>query len=430
MPPEYDIRLSRHMPSWDSQAAHLISQLKQVLGPAAVEFQHIGSTSLRGIMAQPVIDVAVGLAEDTDINTATSYLARCGFRRIPPDETGCIRMVRKHRDHVHDAHRLYVTRHGSHAWKDLLTFRSYLNNHVLAANEYEDLKKELAQKFPRDIAAYEAGKSRFIQKTLRLAFTDQFLGRHLTIVIDRPLGTTHPEHPDLKYKLNYGFVPGIPAPDNEPLYAYIYGVDKPVRRFTGTVVAAIHRRDDETDKLVVAPSGMVVYEPMIEEAVRFAEQYFDTRIICIYEKSCGAIVYRVNPAGTIEYLILHQYRSGTWSVPKGHIAAGETEEETARREIREETGLNVELIHGFRKELTYTVSAKASKNVVIFLAEANGDLSLGENEISEAIWAEKASAIRRLGGRSIGRIIEAAEVFLQQRLKQNSTQSRPDLPSL
>ncbi len=414
---QYDIRLSRHMPSWDAQAAYLISQLKQVLGPAATDLQHIGSTSLRGIMAQPVIDVAIGLTEDTDINTATSYLARYGFRRILPDETGCIRMVRKHRDRIHDAHRVYVTRHGSDAWKDLLAFRNYLNNHVLAANEYEDLKKELAQKFPRDIAAYEAGKSRFIRNILRLAFTDQFLGRHLTIVIDRPLGSTHPEHPDLKYRLNYGFVPGIPAPDNEPLDAYIYGVNKPVRRFTGTVIAAIHRRDDEEDKLVVAPSGMVVYEPMIEEAVHFAEQYFDTRIICIYEKSCGAIVYRVNPAGTIEYLILHQYRSGTWSVPKGHIAAGETEQETARREIREETGLNVELINGFRKELTYTVSAKASKNVVIFLAEANGDLTLGENEISEAIWAEKASAIRRLGGRSIGRIIEAAEAFLQERLK-------------
>lgn len=427
MPAQFDIRLSRHMPSWDGQATYLINQLRQVLGPAAVELQHIGSTSVRGILARPVIDVAIGLTEEADLNTATSYLARCGFRRLPPDETGCIRMVRKHRDRVRDAHRVYVTRHGSGIWKDLLSFRNYLNNHVLAANEYEELKKELAQKYPRDPAAYEAGKAHFIRNILRLAFTDQFLGRHLTIVIDRPLGSTHPEHPDLKYELNYGFVPGIPAPDNEPLDAYIYGVDKPVRRFTGTVIAVIHRRDDKEDKLVVAPSGMVVYEPMIEEAVHFAEQYFDTSIICIYEKSCGAIIYRVTPAGTIEYLILHQYRSGTWSVPKGHIAADETEQETARREIREETGLNVELIDGFRKEMTYTVSAKASKNVVIFLAEVNGELALGENEISEAIWAEKTAAIRRLGGRSIGRILESAEAFLQARLKTAAASPKNDL---
>ncbi|MBR2848669.1 MAG: GrpB family protein [Clostridia bacterium] len=412
-----EIRLSRHMSSWDSEASVIISRLTSQLGENAVDIQHIGSTAVRGILAVPVIDIAIALTDGADIDKVVETLAEIGFFRIPTDETGCVRMARAHRDRSGDAHHLYITRHSEKIWKDLLAFRTYLNNHVFAANEYEELKKDLAKRYRYDQKRYAAEKSRFIQNILRLSITDPLLGKHLTIVIDRPLGSVHPKHPDLTYTLNYGFVPGIPAADGENLDAYIYGVNKPLRRFTGTVIAVIHRKNDNEDKLVVAPSGMVAYEPMIEEAVRFAEQYFDTSIICIYEKSCGGIIYRVRPNGGIEYLILYQHRSGTWSVPKGHIAAGETERETALREIREETGLTVALIEGFRRELSYTVSAKASKNVVIFLAEATGELSLGENEISDAIWADKSTAIRRLGGRSIGRIIESAEVFIKARLE-------------
>ncbi len=417
MSARHEIRLSRHMSSWDSEASVLITRLRSVLEDAVTDIQHIGSTAVRGILAVPVIDIAIGLTENADVESAVKKLTEAGFFRIKTDETGCIRMAARHRNREGDAHHLYITRYKSPAWQDLITFRHYLNNHVFAANEYEELKKSLAQKHRTNPQAYAAGKSKFIKNILRLSFTDPFLGRHLTIVIDRPLGSAHPDYPNLKYELNYGFVPGIPAPDGENLDAYIYGVHKPVRRFTGTVIAVIHRKNDTEDKLVVAPSGVVAYEPMIEEAVRFAEQYFDTSLICIYEKSCGAIIYRIRDDGVIEYLILYQHRSGTWSVPKGHIAAGETETETALREIREETGLHVSLIDGFRKEMSYTVSAKASKNVVIFLAKSEGELSLGANEISDALWADKATAIRKLGGRSIGRIIEAAEIFIRAHLK-------------
>jgi len=409
----FEVCLSPHMLSWDNDAFLAISALRSILGERAAEIRHIGSTAVRGIQAVPVIDIAVGLTQEADMQSVLSSLRRRGYMTIPTDETGCVRLARMKRDHSGDQQRLWVTRHGSRSWQDLVSFREYLNNHVFAANEYEELKKELAQKYRQDPAAYSAAKSDFIQSILRLSTIDPLLGRHLTIVIDRPLGSRHPEHPEMEYKLNYGFVPGILAADGEELDAYIYGVHRPMRRFTGTVIGVVHRRDDNEDKLIVAPSGMIAYEPQIAEAVAFQEQYFDSSIICIYEKSCGAILYRIRPDGELEYLVLYQHRSGTWSIPKGHIAAGETEKETALREIREETGLEVTLLEGFRRELSYTISAKASKNLAVFLAKAEGELKLGENEISDCLWLEKTAAIRRLGGRSIGRILESADAFLR-----------------
>ena len=51
--------------------------------------------------------------------------------------------------------------------------------------------------------------------------------------------------------------------------------------------------------------------------------------------------------------------------------------------------------------------------MVFFLAKAEGELTLGENEISDYIWAEKSAAIRRLGGRNMGKVVEAAEAFIR-----------------
>lgn len=410
-----EIVLSRHAAYWENDAKLSILALRKKLGDLAPAIQHIGSTAVRGILAVPVIDIAIGLADGSAAPAVIKLLGEMGYRHIPTDATGCLRMAKQKKNTGADSHRLWITLNGSQAWNDLITFRNYLYNHVFMANEYEQLKLRLQPLYQNDPIGYSQAKSEFIQKTLRLSLTDRFLGKRLTIVVDRPAGSAHPEHPDILYPINYGYVPGIIGTDGEEMDAYIYGVSKPLHRFTGTVIAAIHRRDDNEDKLVVAPTGMMAYEPQIADAVHFAEQFFDTTLVCIYEKSCGAIVYRTRADGVIEYLVLYQHRSGTWSLPKGHIAAGETEQETALREVWEETGLNVILQDGFRRELSYTVSAKALKHVVFFLAQAKGELSLGENEISDYIWAEKSAAIRRLGGRNMGKVVEAAEAFIRGR---------------
>ena len=105
------------------------------------------------------------------------------------------------------------------------------------------------------------------------------IDKTVSVIVDRPLGSFHPNHPDLYYSLNYGYVPGIFAPDGEEQDAYILGVDVPVETFTGKIVAIIHRKNDVEDKWVVAPKGMVFTEEQIRSATHFQEQYFDITII-------------------------------------------------------------------------------------------------------------------------------------------------------
>ena len=77
----------------------------------------------------------------------------------------------------------------------------------------------------------------------------------VTVTIDRPLGSVHPSHPDIVYTVNYGYVEGIIAQNGEEQDVYVLGVDKPVKTFTGRIIAVIHRNDDIEEKWVAAPDA-------------------------------------------------------------------------------------------------------------------------------------------------------------------------------
>ena len=104
------------------------------------------------------------------------------------------------------------------------------------------------------------------------------LGKTVTVIIDRPMGTYHPKHKDIFYPVNYGYVPGIIAGDGEEQDAYVLGVNEPLQEFTGVVTAIIHRIDDVEDKWVVAPEGVTFTKEEIWKQVKFQEQYFKAEI--------------------------------------------------------------------------------------------------------------------------------------------------------
>jgi inorganic pyrophosphatase len=107
---------------------------------------------------------------------------------------------------------------------------------------------------------------------------DEWLGRRVSVTIDRPIGSTHPRA-GFEYKCNYGFVPGLIAPDGEELDAYVLGPTVPLAEYVGVVVAVVLRRDDVEDKLVVGEGCSLWTAEAVGRAVAFQEQFFDARIV-------------------------------------------------------------------------------------------------------------------------------------------------------
>lgn len=104
--------------------------------------------------------------------------------------------------------------------------------------------------------------------------TEKYLNTVVKIKIDRPLGSVHPEHEDLVYEVNYGFVPNTVAVDNEEIDCYLLGVYTPVSEFEGKCIAIVKRLTEEDDKLIIVPKGATFTDREIEEAVYFQEKYF------------------------------------------------------------------------------------------------------------------------------------------------------------
>jgi inorganic pyrophosphatase len=111
-----------------------------------------------------------------------------------------------------------------------------------------------------------------------LQIAKKYLGKKVKVVFDRPLGSKHPKH-GFVYEVNYGYLPGVKAPDREDLDAYYLGTNQPLKEAEGVCVAIIHRENDDDDKLVVVPEGKEVSDEEIRKSTAFQEKYFKSQII-------------------------------------------------------------------------------------------------------------------------------------------------------
>ena len=106
----------------------------------------------------------------------------------------------------------------------------------------------------------------------------RYLGATVSLAIDRPVGSKHPKW-DFEYPVNYGYVPGTKSGDGEELDAYVLGVDRPLKEFSGPCIAIIHRLNDDDDKLVLAPDGKNFTDDEIRAATDFQEHFFKSVIV-------------------------------------------------------------------------------------------------------------------------------------------------------
>lgn len=131
-----------------------------------------------------------------------------------------------------------------------------------------------------------------------------------------------------------------------------------------------------------------------------------------FEKSCGAVIIRKNES-KIETLII-QMLGGHWSFPKGHVEKNETEVETALREIKEETNLEVLIDTRFREITTYSPKPEVLKDVIYFIAiPKSKEVIIQKEELQNAKWIEIYDALNLVTYEDDKRILKKAIKYIE-----------------
>ena len=177
----HTIYIADYDPRWPQMFEDERARIVDAIGEWAADVQHVGSTSIPGIAAKPIIDIAVHLHSLVDaLKCITPLVEQLGyeclgefgipdriyFRKptaapLPGQRAGHDRIGRTHQIHM------YPLNHDQYAKQ--VIFRDYLRAHPDAAREYEALKRELAVRHAGDIEAYAVAKSDFVQSILRSA---------------------------------------------------------------------------------------------------------------------------------------------------------------------------------------------------------------------------------------------------------------------
>ena len=132
------------------------------------------------------------------------------------------------------------------------------------------------------------------------------------------------------------------------------------------------------------------------------------------EKSCGAVVFREGAKGPEVLLIKHK-NGGHWAFPKGHVEKKETEAQTALREIREETGLEVELDTAFRETVVYSPKPNVMKDVIYFAALAKETQFRPQpEEVMEIRWESPEEALSLVTYATDREVLQAFLEYLQE----------------
>lgn len=166
------VTLSPHREEWHQLFAEEKALILDAIGEHIIAIEHVGSTAICGIVAKPVIDLMVGIPTFEDGEKCVQPLERLGY--IYKGENGvpmrhCFgKGAREMR-----THHLHMVAGGSDFWKHHLLFRDYLIDNRQIAEEYNRLKLDLANCFPRDREAYTNGKESFVKQVLREAETSK-----------------------------------------------------------------------------------------------------------------------------------------------------------------------------------------------------------------------------------------------------------------
>lgn len=240
------------------------------------------------------------------------------------------------------------------------------------------------------------------------------LGKNVRVRITKPFNSFDSKT-GIQYQLNFGIAEIKTEKKNFIYSACVMGINHPVNIFEGRIIAVVRHQDKRPNYIVVAPKKSRYINFEIEDAIRFLEKGRRYSLECLYESSCGAVVFRTI-AGDRRFLLIKNKRSSHWGFPKGHIERGENEIATAKREVLEETGLHIHIIEGFSSTSEYKIAAKVEKRVTIFVASTNDTQTvIQKEEIEDYIWLDYENALSTLKFENDKSILSSAQAFLAQK---------------
>lgn len=160
---EYD---SRWTAAYQKEKELITAALKQQI----IDIQHIGSTSVTGLSAKPIIDILVAVNKLNTAETYSSQLQEINYQYIYYAENVDRLFFRKGTPRTYHLH---IVEYGSWTYWRHILFRDYLLAHPETAQQYEQLKREMAIKFKVDMNAYANSKTQFIQSIVTLALAER-----------------------------------------------------------------------------------------------------------------------------------------------------------------------------------------------------------------------------------------------------------------
>ena len=149
---------------WKQDFLKIKTELADALGQLAIEIEHVGSTSVQGLSAKPIIDIDVVIQDYSVLEDVVSSLGKIGYRH--EGNLGIVgREAFKYDGKEHlKKHHLYVCPKDSPELRRHIAFRDFLRTHPEAVREYSRIKEEGAKQYPDDIERYIEHKSPFIEK--------------------------------------------------------------------------------------------------------------------------------------------------------------------------------------------------------------------------------------------------------------------------
>ena len=153
-------------PSWSSIYEKEKDALTKIFGTDLVDIQHVGSTSVEGLSAKPLIDILLAVKNLDLVSKYIPQLVNSGYEHMPERISDSRAFFPKGPRSLR-THHLSIVEHDSKEWRDTIAFRDYLRKNPETAKQYSELKIELAAKYPDDRYSYTAAKEPFIIEVLK-----------------------------------------------------------------------------------------------------------------------------------------------------------------------------------------------------------------------------------------------------------------------